>query len=101
MGLIEFTDKQGVAWRVWHVETPATRAHLMDPLYRNGWLVFERADGSERRRLNQVPDDWASLPSERLALLCAVAAPAVAIKRPITGQQPVWPHQDAESSPEG
>jgi hypothetical protein len=73
----------------------------MDPLYRNGWLVFERADGSERRRLNQVPDDWASLPSERLALLCAVAAPAMAIKRPITGQQPVWPHQDAESSPEG
>lgn len=101
MGLIEFTDKQGDSWRVWQVETPPMRAHLMDPLYRNGWLVFERADGSDRRRLNQVPEDWASLPPERLALLCAIAAPAVGIKRPITGQQPAWPHPDAETSPEG
>ena len=100
MGLIEFKDRHGVGWRVWHVETPANRAHLLDPLYRNGWLVFEREDGSERRRLNQVPEDWASLPEERLALLCAIAAPAAAVKRPITGQQPLWTNPDVETSSE-
>ena len=80
MGLIEFADKDGVRWRVWHVDTPASRAHLMDPQFRKGWLVFEREDGTDRRRLSQVPDDWASLPRERLALLCAIAAPVVAGK---------------------
>jgi len=30
MGLIEFADKDGVRWRVWHVDTPPSRAHLMD-----------------------------------------------------------------------
>src|SRR6478672_10686238 len=75
MGLIEFADKDGVRWRVWHVDTPASRAHLMDPQFRKGWLVFEREDGTDRRRLSQVPDDWTALPRERLALLCAVAGP--------------------------
>jgi hypothetical protein len=68
-----FNDAQGVRWRVWHVETPSSRAHLMNESFRNGWLVFEREDGGERRRLSQVPDDWASLPSARLVRLCEVA----------------------------
>ena len=66
MGLIEFADSDGVRWRAWHVETPPARAHLMDPQYRNGWLVFEREDGTDRRRLNRVPDDWPSC----VGLLC-------------------------------
>jgi hypothetical protein len=97
MGLIEFSDKQGVRWRVWHVDTPPSRAHLMDPQYRKGWLVFEREDGTDRRRLSQVPDDWTALPGERLALLCAVAAPVAAIKPSTTGQQAVWPREDASA----
>jgi hypothetical protein len=36
-----------------------------------------------------------------LALLCAIAAPAAAVKRPITGQEPAWPHPDAKTSQEG
>lgn len=97
MGLIEFADSSGIRWRVWHVETPAARAHLMDPQYRTGWLVFEREDGSERRRLSQVPDDWASLGLQQLAQLCAVAVPVVIGKTTPTGQQAAWPRPDSEA----
>lgn len=75
MGLVTFRDVQGIWWRVWHVETPASRAHLMNESFRNGWLVFEREDGGERRRLAQVPEDWASLPMARLIDLCQLATP--------------------------
>src|SRR5512133_3901068 len=64
VGLIDFKDATGVSWRVWQVETPAASAHLMDPNYRSGWLVFEREDGKERRRLQQVPEDGSSLSPE-------------------------------------
>ena len=96
MGLVEFADKNGIRWRVWHVETPASRAHLMDPQYRNGWLVFEQEDGTERRRLNQVPDDWAALAPARLAQLCSIAVPVVAGRTTPTGPQPVWTQPEAE-----
>jgi hypothetical protein len=75
MGLITFDDMDGARWRVWRVDMPTERAHLMDAQYRSGWLVFERMDESERRRLSEVPDDWSSLPPARLAELCAVANP--------------------------
>ena len=78
MGLLHFTDSHGVRWRVWQVDTPAARAHLMEASFRNGWLVFEREDGTNRRRLAQVPEDWASLGAERLERLCAAATPAPA-----------------------
>jgi hypothetical protein len=76
VGLLTFEDGRGARWRVWRVETPAARAHLMDASYRNGWLVFEREDGSERRRLAQVPEDWTSLSADHLSRLCQVASPA-------------------------
>lgn len=76
MGLLTFQDAEGTRWRVWRVETPRARAHLMDASYRNGWLVFEKEDGSERRRLAQVPEDWTHLTAHHLARLCAVAVPA-------------------------
>lgn len=90
MGLISFAGPEGVRWRVWQVETPAARAHLMDPSFRSGWLVFEREDGEERRRLSQVPDDWASLTPAKLAQLCSVATPVAATRTSPTGQQAVW-----------
>ena len=96
VGLIEFADTDGVRWRVWHVETPPARAHLMDPQYRNGWLVFEREDGTDRRRLNRVPDDWASLTSDRLAQLCRVAVPVAGARITPTGPQPVWTPQESD-----
>jgi hypothetical protein len=71
-----FTDARGNGWRVWKVNTPAERAHLMDASYRNGWLVFEREDGSERRRLAQVPEDWEFLTPAHLYRLCQIATQA-------------------------
>ena len=98
MGLINFTDSAGVRWRVWQVETPAARAHLMEASYRSGWLVFEREDGGERRRLSGVPDDWTSLTPSRLAELCGAATPVAAGRTtPSTGQQPVWSRPDNDS----
>lgn len=76
MGLLTFEDTAGARWRVWRVETPAARAHLMDASFRNGWLVFEREDGSERRRLPQVPEDWAHLSAAHLTRLCELAVRA-------------------------
>ena len=48
----------------------------METSFRNGWLVFEREDGSERRRLAQVPEDWAHLSARHLSRLCQVAVRA-------------------------
>lgn len=76
VGLRTFNDGFGHSWRVWKVDTPAARAHLMDASYRNGWLVFEREDGTERRRLAQVPEDWDHLAPDHLYRLCQVATPA-------------------------
>lgn len=85
MGLINFRDRKGTGWRVWHVDMPAERAHLMDAVYRKGWLVFEREDETERRRLSRVPDDWASWPPDRLASLLEEATP-VTMRNSPTGQ---------------
>jgi hypothetical protein len=89
VGLRTFNDALGVRWRVWRVETPAARAHLMDASFRNGWLVFEREDGLERRRLAQVPEDWASLPPTRLAQLCQIASPVSQSRNSATAGQPL------------
>ena len=99
MGLLNFTDTEGVRWRVWQVDTPAARAHLMDPSYRSGWLVFEREDGRERRRLSGFPDDWLSLTPLRLEQLCESAVPVVVGRSTPTGQQAIWarPGEDERS----
>jgi hypothetical protein len=96
VGLIDFKDAEGVSWRVWRVETPSASAHLVDPNYRSGWLVFEREDGTERRRLQQVPEDWSSLSPERLAKLCAVASPVTPGRNTPTGQQLAWSRSERE-----
>ena len=97
VGLISFTDPAGVRWRVWQVETPAARAHLMDPSFRSGWLVFEREDCEERRRLAQVPEDWASLAPARLAQLCSIATPVASTRTGPSGQQAVWARPENET----
>ena len=88
MGLITYEDANGVRWRVWHVDTPAAQAHLMDANFRSGWLVFEREDGLERRRLSQVPDDWASLAPRQLEALRLTAMPATTPRTGTTQQLP-------------
>lgn len=85
--MLTFPDDRGRLWRVWQVETPAASAHLMDASYRGGWLVFEREDEHERRRLAQVPSGWEALSPERLALLCDVATPVPVARTGVTGKR--------------
>jgi hypothetical protein len=51
----------------------------LDELYRDGWLCFERVDGSDRRRLSMshAPAGWETLADERLDQLRRQAEPAM------------------------
>ncbi len=89
-----FGDDSGTRWRVWKVDTPAARAHLMDSEYQSGWLVFEEQESGDRRRLAQVPDDWETLSIDRLILLCSVAQPSARTGQ--TGQIATPPPREAD-----
>ena len=39
----------------------------------DGWIVFERVDGEEKRRLCPYPSDWQSWSDDEVAALCARA----------------------------
>ena len=76
--LREFRDRDGNEWRLWAVrplrpETP-TGLDRLRPEYQKGWLTFERIDGTERRRLLAIPDDWATRGVRELEDLLALAA---------------------------
>jgi hypothetical protein len=77
MALRVYTDGDGNEWRAWPV-TPSTGASTLGISYRDGWLCFERVDGSDRRRLSmgQVPPAWDALPDDGLENLCRMAEPA-------------------------
>jgi len=63
MAVREFTTPDGRQWRAWDISPsaiePLTKAedYLAD-CYRDGWLVFETLDGSEKRRLCPTPYAW-------------------------------------------
>jgi hypothetical protein len=61
----EFLDEHGVTWRVWAVTQEQLHPErvIADRMgdYREGWLAFECADGSERRRLPNFPPNWRRL----------------------------------------
>ena len=68
MAVRDFTDEQGVTWRVWAVTPdqlqPRTAAEDYLGEFSEGWLCFESED--ERRRLASFPSDWAALPDSAL-----------------------------------
>ena len=73
----ELSDRDGQMWRVWsvsaeqlHTERQVT-GHLGE--YRKGWLAFEALDGSERRRLPDIRDDWTALSDSDLRQLLECA----------------------------
>ena len=83
MALVTFTDSKGVRWHAWNVERgrfASTRTDYLATEYRTGWLCFENEDASERRRLATYPDDWMTMPAQRLELLCK-AAEIVPVRR--------------------
>lgn len=61
----EFLDERGMTWRVWAVTQEQLHPERMiaDRMgdYRDGWLAFESADESERRRLPHYPPNWLKL----------------------------------------
>lgn len=63
MAFREFTARDGRRWRAWDVSPdavePLTRAedYLAD-CFRDGWVVFETIDGSDKRRLCPPPYAW-------------------------------------------
>lgn len=78
MALRTYKDADGGEWRVWRVVADSISFSTLGPSYRDGWLCFERADGSERRRLamSQAPADWDAMSDDMLAKLCRSAEPA-------------------------
>jgi hypothetical protein len=60
----EFSDEQGVVWRVW--QTVPSNAKTVAVDLRDGWLCFD--SGSERRRFGPIPREWEEVTDERLRL---------------------------------
>lgn len=63
MAIREFTASDGERWRAWDVLPesiePLTKAEdFLAECYRDGWVVFETLDGSEKRRLCPPPYEW-------------------------------------------
>jgi hypothetical protein len=69
IGLREFTDSAGVAWKVWEVIPGQARSATFTPDFVAGWLCFETLDGSASRRLPHHPPDWRYLPPAGLERL--------------------------------
>lgn len=79
MTLRVYRDPDGAEWRVWRIVPDSAGFSTLVESYREGWLCFERADGTDRRRLSmrRVPADWDTLPDGKLDLLQRGAEPAV------------------------
>jgi len=69
----EFLDHRGLPWRVWAVTQEQLHPErlIADRMgeYREGWLTFECASGSERRRLPHYPPNWRRLANRDLEAL--------------------------------
>src|SRR5437773_11396560 len=80
MAVREFIDTEGVAWRAWDIRPesihPVTRGedYLAD-CYVVGWIVFENASASEKRRLCPYPIRWARSSVAQLREMLSRAEP--------------------------
>lgn len=72
MTIRTFAGTDGTVWTAWFVQSTGMAPVSGAP---PEWLVFQNGDGSERRRLLEVPDGWEELADERLDLLRRVAEP--------------------------
>ena len=78
MAVREFTDSAGRKWRAWDVQpddlNPRTKDEdYLAQLYHTGWIVFETAEGDDKRRLFPIPRGWDELPEPELAVLLGKA----------------------------
>jgi hypothetical protein len=84
-GIREFADANGTMWRVWEVPPEQLSARARPgPFagdFEGGWLAFESADGTERRRLPGYPRDWYQLANEKIEALWRDALPVTRRRR--------------------
>ena len=107
MPVREFRDETGRQWRAWDIRPesihPITKAedYLAD-CYVTGWIVFETADGREKRRLCPWPIRWMSESDDGLCKLLqqAVEVPGYRVRadREVVEQAPVVPVTEADAS---
>ncbi|NUQ20900.1 MAG: hypothetical protein HOQ09_08055 [Gemmatimonadaceae bacterium] len=100
MSLREFIGSDGRRWKAWDVTAqqihPKTRAEDYMRDLADGWIVFERTDGEEKRRLCPYPEGWDEWPDAEVAKLCDRAEP---VKRRATPAYGIpAKHDDAEVS---
>lgn len=97
MSLREFIGSDGRRWKAWDVTAeqihPKTRAEDYMRDLSDGWIVFERVDGEEKRRLCPYPEAWDSWPDEEIAALCDRADP---VKRRATPAFGIRAQEDTE-----
>jgi hypothetical protein len=97
----QFTDSQGVSWRVW--STIPSPASLLSADYARGWLTFDAAD--RRKRLAPIPKGWESATPERMELMCRAAEEVSIHTGPIPQMSKeladALPEPDAEAAPPG
>lgn len=95
----EFTDSEGVVWRVWDV----TPAHLhpitkseeyMEP-YAGGWLTFE-SPFEKRRLVAPYPSRWGAYDLQQLEMLCRAAQPVTKKRKDTPSEQMAISEQTAE-----
>jgi hypothetical protein len=82
----EFTDAQGVTWKVWST-TPMLPGVAGG--YREGWLTFESSNA--RRRLAPIPSGWEDAAAPELRALCERAKEVS--KTPHTGSWRIEPRE--------
>jgi hypothetical protein len=100
MALREFDGPGGYRWKAWDVTAgqihPKTRAEDYMRDLAEGWIVFERADGEEKRRLCPYPGNWQTLSDPQVAELCASAE---IVKKRLTPPLGGWKIGDAPVAP--
>jgi hypothetical protein len=105
MALREFEGPGGHRWKAWDVTAgqihPKTRAEDYMRDLADGWIVFERIDGEEKRRLCPYPSDWQSWSDDEVAALCARAEVVTKRLTPPLGSWKIGdtPIAPAKSSP--
>ena len=72
MGSRQFTDEAGRVWVAWNVNPVPRRGRPAA----EGWIVFETADGREKRRLLASPEGWDEMAETELHIMLASAAAA-------------------------
>ena len=100
MALREFDGPGGFRWKAWDVTAgqihPKTRAEDYMRDLAEGWIVFERVDGEEKRRLCPYPADWQACSDGEVAELCQQAE---IVKKRLTPPLGSWKIGDAPIGP--